>query len=143
MREECQTWLGGNSGKIGGIDHNFNPIVVEIDESKYFHRKYHRGQWREGHWVFGGIEREGGKCFLVVVPERTAATLQQCIEDHIEPRTHIISDGWAAYANIRNIHNGIYDHSVVVHEHNFVDPADPEVHTQNIERKKKNQEATR
>ena len=133
IREECQKWLDNNTTKIGGIDHNWQPIIVEIDESKYFHRKYHRGLYREGHWVFGGIERDGGNCFLVVVPDRSAATLLQCIEDHILPGTHIISDGWAAYGNIPNIQNGIYSHSVVVHEHNFVDPNDPIVHTQNIE----------
>ena len=31
--------------------------VVEIDETKFFHRKYHRGEWKEGQWVFGGVER--------------------------------------------------------------------------------------
>jgi transposase-like protein len=133
MREECQKWLDNNTTEIGGMNQNGDSIIVEIDETKYFHRKYHRGQWREGHWVFGGIERDGGKCFLVVVPDRRAATLQQCIEEHILPGTHIMSDGWAAYANIRDIRHGIYDHSVVVHQQNFVDPANPEVHTQNVE----------
>jgi hypothetical protein len=38
------------------------------------------GQWREGHWVFGGIERNSGKCFLVEVPDRTEATLLGIIE---------------------------------------------------------------
>ena len=45
------------------------PIVVEIDESKFFHGKYHQGQWREGHWVFGGIECNSGHWFLCVVPD--------------------------------------------------------------------------
>jgi len=115
------------------MDDNGEPIVVEIDESKYFHRKYHRGQWREGHWVFGGIERDTGKCFLVEVPDRTAATLQQHIQTHILPGSHIVSDGWAAYANIDAIRGGIYTHAVVVHQAHFVDPNDTEIHTQNIE----------
>ena len=50
MREECQVWLTNNNEQIGGMDANGEPIV-EIDESKYFNRKYHRGQWRDGHWV--------------------------------------------------------------------------------------------
>jgi hypothetical protein len=45
--------------------------VVEINESKFFHRKYHRGQWSAGHWVFGEIERNTRKCFLVEVTEVT------------------------------------------------------------------------
>jgi hypothetical protein len=34
-----------------------------------------RGQWREGHWVFGGVERNSEKYFLVEVPDRTEVTL--------------------------------------------------------------------
>lgn len=132
MRRECENWLESNAGEIGGMDANSDAIVVEIDEMKYFHRKYHRGQWRDGHWVFGRIERESGKCFLVEVPDRRAATLQALIEEHILPGSHIVSDGWAAYANIRHIRQGIYEHSVVVHQHHFVDPTDAEVHTQNV-----------
>jgi hypothetical protein len=57
--------------------------VVEINESKFFHRKYHRGQWRAGHWVFGGIERYTKKCFLVEVPDRTAETLSNLIQRYV------------------------------------------------------------
>lgn len=46
MREECQVWLTGNNETIGGMDAQGDALVVEIDESNYFHRKYHRGQWR-------------------------------------------------------------------------------------------------
>jgi len=133
MREECESWLERSAGKIGGLDANGEAIVVEIDETKYFHRKYHRGQWHDGHWVFGGVERESGKCFLVEVPDRRAVTLQALIEEYIEPGSHIVSDGWAAYANVDQIGQGIYGHSVVVHQHYFVDPMDDRVHTQNVE----------
>ena len=108
-------------------------VVVEIDETKFFHRKYHRGQWRPGHWVFGGIERGSGKCFLVEVPDRRAVTLKETIVQYILPGTHIISDGWAAYAQIENINHGIYRHDVIVHHEHFVDPNDDAIHTQNVE----------
>lgn len=39
--------------KIGGPGR-----TVEIDESKFGKRKYHRGKRVDGVWVFGGIERE-------------------------------------------------------------------------------------
>jgi hypothetical protein len=45
MREECQVWLSNNSDEIGGMDEQGNAIVVEIDKSKYFHRKYHQIWW--------------------------------------------------------------------------------------------------
>jgi hypothetical protein len=61
--------------QIGGLDQNGMSVVVEIDASTFFHRKYNRGQWREGHWVFGGVERNSEKYFLVEVPDRTEVTL--------------------------------------------------------------------
>lgn len=133
LREECEQWISNNSEEIGGMDAAGEAIVVEIDETKYFHRKYHRGAWREGHWVFGGIERQSGRCFLVEVPDRRAVTLGNCISQYILPGSHIVSDGWAAYAHIDMIRQGIYTHSVIVHKNNFVDPYDPSSHTQNIE----------
>jgi len=109
---------------------NGKAIVVEIDESKYFHRKYHREQWREGHWVFGGIERGWENVFLW---KCRIAPLEQHIQDYILPGRHIVSEGWLAYANIDAIRGEIYTHSVVVHQTHFVDLNDSEIHTQNIE----------
>lgn len=57
--------LALNPQQIGGLDPvTLIHIEVEIDESKYFHRKCQRGQYRKGHWVFGGVERGSRKCFL-------------------------------------------------------------------------------
>ena len=69
------------------------------------------------------------------VPDRTAATLGAIIKEWVQPGTRIISDGWASYANLDNLHGGIYKHNVVIHEWHFVDPEDESVHTQNIEGK--------
>lgn len=44
-----------------------------------------------------------------------------------------MSDGWRAYNNLNEIGGGVYEHKVIIHEANFVDPKDPDVHTQNIE----------
>ncbi len=84
-------------------------------------------------WFFGGIERDTGKCFSVVVPDRTRATLQEAILKHILPGSRILSDKWAAYVNIPNIRQGIYSHGAVNHSENFVDPDDASVHTQDVE----------
>ena len=70
---------------------------------------------------------------MVQVENRREGTLRALIEQHIRPGTHIISDGWAAYANISTIGNVIYSHSVINHSENFVHPLDPNIHTQNIE----------
>ena len=118
---------------IGGLNEDGTPKVVEIDESKFFHRKYNVGHWRAGHWVFGRVERESGRCFLVEVPNRRRETLEELIKRWILPGTHIISDGWAAYAHIDEIDGGLYSHSFVVHQRNFVSPQNSDVHTNSID----------
>ena len=97
------------------------------------HWKYHRGQWREGHWVFEGIERDMGRCFMLEVPDRPQATLHALILRWIRPGTHIISDSWRAYRGLNQLGGGIYDHEVIIHEQHFVDPNSQSVHTQNVE----------
>jgi len=58
FRDEAAKYGDDRLNEIGGMDDNNQPLVVEIDETKYFHRKYHQRTWREGHWVFG-VLREG------------------------------------------------------------------------------------
>jgi len=41
--------------------------------------------------------------------------------------------GWAGYANVSTINNGVYDHQVYVHAQHFVDPFQGDIHTQTIE----------
>ena len=59
-----------NPKKIGGIVEISNSLIVEIDESCYFYKKYHRGAYRNGLWVFGGIERSNGSYFLAILADR-------------------------------------------------------------------------
>lgn len=75
--------------KIGG-----DSVEVEIDESKFGKRKYHRGHYVEGQWVFGGIERGTNRCFLIPVEKRDKETLLKIIKEWILPNTTIISDCW-------------------------------------------------
>lgn len=54
-----------NKTKLGGVGK-----IVEIDESKFGKRKYHKGKRVEGQWVFGGYERTSGRVFMVSVEDR-------------------------------------------------------------------------
>lgn len=65
-RETCKVTMLQKSEKIGGLGK-----TVQIDKSKVGKRKYHCGQRVEGQWVFGGIEEESRKCFLVPVEDRS------------------------------------------------------------------------
>ena len=94
-RETMLMYVEGCSEKIG-----FPNKTVEIDESMFGRRKYNRGHPVKGQWVFGGVERESGRTFLVPVPNRTADTLVTIIDAWIEPGTTVISDCWAAYRDL-------------------------------------------
>lgn len=85
--------------------------IVEIDESKFGRRKYHRGHRVEGQWVFGGIERGSGRVFLVPVEKRDRATLIPLIKKWILPETRIISDDFATYR--RALTEEGYEHQIV------------------------------
>jgi transposase-like protein len=114
---------------IGGLGR-----IVEIDESLVARRKYNRGRSIDQTWVFGGIERSDDsreyRAFIEIVERRDEETLLAVIRRRIAPGTLIMSDGWAAYRNL-TLHG--YQHQVVIHEENFVDPNDRMVHTQSIE----------
>ena len=42
-RDVCEVYLKTNPTIIGGVNADGTPIVVEINEFKFFHRKYQRG----------------------------------------------------------------------------------------------------
>jgi hypothetical protein len=123
-RETMSVFLEGCSEKIGGPNK-----TVEIDESKFSRRIYHRVLPVEGQWMFGGIERESGRTFLVPVPERTADTLMNHIRAWIEPGTRVISDCWAGYRNVGSMG---YTHRTINHPVSFVNPQ-TEDHTDTME----------
>ncbi|CAI6354922.1 unnamed protein product [Macrosiphum euphorbiae] len=110
--------------KIGG-----EGKTVEIDESKFGRRKYHRGHRVEGQWVFGGVERETGKSFLIPVERRDKETLLVIIKDWILPGTLIMSDCWKSYDCLKD--EG-YTHLTVNHSIEFKNP-DTGAHTNNVE----------
>ena len=102
VRDIYTMWSIDHPMQLGG-----NGAVVEIDESKFMHRKYHRGRWTEGHWVLDLIERDTLNTVLVSIEDRSAQTLLPII----------------AYQQLAN-------HQWVNHRFNFVDRG---VHTNTIE----------
>lgn len=76
---------------------------------------------RPKRWVFGMVDMNiPTKPIFLHVPSRDAQTLQAIIRDHIPPGSTIVSDGWRAYLGIDTVNN--YQHLVVNHQQNFVDP---------------------
>lgn len=111
-RETCEVLLFQNSSKIGG-----KGVRVQIDESKFGKRKYHRGHRVDGQWVFGGIEEESRKNFLVAVEKRDRETLIPIIKNWILPGTTIVSDFWKPYDILSELD---FEHLKVNHSVEFV-----------------------
>ena len=71
--------------------------TVEVDESKFMHRKYHRSHYHKDHWVLGMVECDTNVYMMVAVEDRDAATLLPIIAQYFLLGTCIITDGWQAY----------------------------------------------
>ena len=113
FRESCISTVLHNSTAIGG-----NGIEVEIDESKFGKRKYHRGHQVEGQWVFGGREKyDKTKIFMIPVHNRKQSTLIPLIKKWIKPGSIIHSDCWKAYNKLNSLG---YTHVTVNHSKEFV-----------------------
>ncbi|KAA6382536.1 MAG: hypothetical protein EZS28_021937 [Streblomastix strix] len=118
--------------KIGGEND-----IVEIDEAIVRRRKWRKGRGKEQIWIFGGFLRETEenkdktkRMFILIIPNRSAITLFNCVNTNIIPKTLIYSDSWKGYSKIPE---GGYKNDQVNHKYNFVKPGSPEVHTQHIE----------
>ena len=105
--------------------------MVEIDESKFGKRKYHKGHRVDGVWVFGGVERTPERrIFVCSVPDRTENILLPILKQHVEEGSIVHSDCWSAYGNISKKLR--LDHKTVNHSINYKDSVTG-VHTNFIE----------
>ena len=115
VRDICAEYFLAHPAVIGGPG-----VEVEIDESKFGKSKYNRGRVVDGHWVFVGIERGSGECFLVEVEKRDAATLLPLISQHVRPGSIVLSDEWSSYNQLTATTGST--HQTVNHSLHFVDP---------------------
>lgn len=96
----CMSWLN-RQDQIGGPG-----VVVEVDETHLVYGK------SVDVWIFGGIERESKKKFLIPVEDRGADTLLELVKTFIKPHSTVYTDGWRSYNRLCLMG---YDHSVVNH----------------------------
>ena len=70
-------------------------IEVQVDESKFGKRKYHRGHRVEDAWVMGGVElTQDRKMFAKVIEKRDQGTILDVLSNHIHPGSVLITDCW-------------------------------------------------
>jgi hypothetical protein len=124
----CKALECDEATQIGG-----HGRIIEIDETLVSKRKYNVGRQKKQLWLFGGIERKiegvGQDCFLVIIPNRKAETLNALIQKHVAVGSIICSDKWH-YGDLNSMG---YSHKSVNHSQNFLCPSDQSIHTQNIE----------
>lgn len=124
-RNVCLVIINKNSEKLGGPGK-----VVEIVEAKFGKQKYNRGQYIEGQWIFGGMERNSNKMFLIMVPNQSQENLLDIIKEWVLPGTIIMSNCWKTY---NCLNNEGFLHEKVNHSKSFVNP-DSRTHTKHIKR---------
>uniref|UniRef100_A0A182HLU5 ISXO2-like transposase domain-containing protein n=1 Tax=Anopheles arabiensis TaxID=7173 RepID=A0A182HLU5_ANOAR len=127
LREISAEYVETHRQQIGG-----EGLTVEIDESIVTKRNYHRGRIADNNqvWLVGGICRETKEIFLELVRKRNVGNLQGIIMNNVAPGTTIVTDGWRAYTGLDG--KG-YEHEMINHSENFIDPNDPFILTQTIE----------
>jgi len=67
LRSDADLVQDGKFGEKGNI--------IEIDESCFFKRKNNKGRIQKQVWGLGVVERDTGRFFVQIVPNRSAATL--------------------------------------------------------------------
>lgn len=97
--------------------------IIEIDESLFGKkRKYDKGAATTQYWVFGLAERSMDqpnyqrKVVMIIVSNRTKATLIPLIQKYVSRGATIYHDDWAAY---KKLHEYGYEHGTVVHKREF------------------------
>lgn len=106
-------------------------IEVEVDETKFGKRKYHRGKRVTGVWVLVGVERTSEKrYFCVPIKNRTSEEICRVMERYIQPGSIVITDFWKSYVNVCKVLN--FTHKRVNHSLHFKDPI-TNVHTNTVE----------
>jgi len=128
-REICEVILANEfEGKIGG-----EGMIVEVDESHLFRRKYGMGRKGKGEdkWLLGCYCRETKQCKIVQVPDRKRSTIMPLLLQIIDTRSTIITDFAKIYKVCEKF--GFKAHKSVCHKRYFVCPNDSDTYTNNIE----------
>ncbi|KAI4293474.1 hypothetical protein PAPHI01_2748, partial [Pancytospora philotis] len=112
-------------GQIGGPG-----VVVEVDESKFGKRKFHRGHRVDGTWVLGAVEKASRKRILMLpVANRTRETLLGILARYVHFESRMRSDMWRGYIGAAKLFAA---YETVNHSLHFRDPVTG-VHTNTIE----------
>ncbi len=120
-REMCCEMVDEEGMQIGGEN-----VEVEVDESMFKHRKYHRGRRvGNGKWVVGGINKyikpdeRRRPYFVAIVDKRDEATMRKLFKKYVKGGSVVSTDEWKAYKWIGKEGSGYNGHNTVCHKRTF------------------------
>lgn len=119
--------------QVAGDDRFFSYFkgIIEADDAYYGgRRKGHRGRGAAGKTPVVGLRERGGRVKTLVVPNLRKETIKQVMTTYVKPGSTIITDEFKSYKILSKLG---FNHKVINHSENFVDPNDPEIHTQTAE----------
>ena len=90
--------------------HQKKKITVALDESLFVHDDNN-----QQIWIVGAKETLSNKFRLDIINTRNAVNLKIFVENHIEPGTKIVTDGWAGYSFLDDSENSVYE--CEIHNH--------------------------
>jgi len=131
-REVCAVIMHNENYAVGGVG-----LHVEVDETHLFRRRYNVGRIlaHQDVWVFGGICRETKEAFCQLIDGHPAIhNIDPVIAERIVPGSIICHDNARVYDNLHQGARGGWQHLTVNHSRNFVDPNNPNAHTNTVER---------
>lgn len=117
FRSICSKWIEENPIRIGGINE-----IVQIDETDIA-RKSRDGGLVPTKWLFGGVDVETKKCFLIRISDRSRKKLMNLIETFVEAGSRIRSFEDTDYSDVASLSvKPAYTYETMSHRANFVDP---------------------
>ena len=126
MRQAILEFLINHPEKIGGPG-----LIVQVDETLIFHRKYGVGRIPRQIWLVGGVcLTQPSSFFLVMLENRNANTMTQVLSNWVYPGSVLVTDAWRSYISAATRSNMLI-HKTVNHSYQFV--SDTGYHTNNIE----------
>ena len=114
-----------NSTRIGGYG-----VIIQVDETLVFKRKYNVGRRVEQVWIVGGWCKGQNRGFMMRVQRRNWTEIMEVLRMWCLPGTIFHTDSWAAYPRaIQNLDDS--QHFTLNHSVEFV--AEDGTHTQAYE----------
>ena len=94
-------------------------MIVNVDETIFYCRKYHFRRNISQLWMVGGICRKNKPFFVIITSDRTNAMMKAVLEQLVEPGTIILIDQGRTY-DYPYIELSII-HNIIKHFVNYID----------------------